>query len=363
MSDTNTEQTNDTSWRDKTLKMAGAGYIVGDIAGVAASMARGGFKPNFAAAGGFATWAAGGLGAAFYGNPGTDKQIDILAHKLEAYLIKQGAKVTDVERNRAELLRGRGGVGAKIDRFLHEHPTELLNGAYAVGAAMLMKEGLSSGRPVIPKAMNMAAFKNTSSVFWFGSLVLAGALGGLLIKEDPDARAKADQSSITSRVAAFVKEKPMRWSSAFYWGGNAFALKKAFDERATFPASGTAGMKPYWFSFLTVAAYVVSNGLLSISSRDQIREDRFKPEHLAQLEQAATEIIVSQPPEVQAQLLRGVAEYMARERQVGKSAEQLTQELIARVSETSKRHLAQQTQNDWAGRVSAQTSAAVPTLG
>jgi hypothetical protein len=90
--------------------------------------------------------------------------------------------------------------------------------------------------------------------------------------------------------------------------------------------------------------------LLSISSRDQIEEKRFQPEHLAQLEQVAAEIIAAQPPALQAQLLSGVANYMAHEKKIGMTAEQLTQHLIARVSESSKRHLQERNTQDWVAR-------------
>ena len=365
MSEPTTDTTQTTGWRDKTLKAAGVGYLVGDLAGIGASIARGGFKANWATAGGFATWAAGGVGAAVYGNPDTEKQLEILAHKLEKYLITHGARVTDIERNHSDLLRGKNGLGAKIDRFMHEHPTEILNASYAVGAGMMIKDGLKEvtelGKHVLPKGLNKAGLGNVSSIFWLGSLVMAGALSGLLIKEDPDAQAKVDPNSITSRIAGFFKEKPMRLSGALYWGGNLFALKKAFDDKAH-AAAMPYPVKPHHLSFLTVAAYVASNGLLALSSRDQIREEKFMPEHLAQLEQVAAEIIAAQPPQLQAQLLTGVAEYLAHEKKIALSAEQIAQQLIARVGETSKRHLRHQAEDSWAGRAAAQASIA-PAIG
>jgi hypothetical protein len=142
VSQTDTDKAQTTSWRDKTLKAAGYGYLVGDFAGIAATMARGKFEANWATAAGFATWAVGGIGAAVYGNPDTEKQLEILAHKLESYLVKHGAKVTDVERNQSDLMRGKNGLGAQLDRFMHEHPTEILNASYAVGASMMVRDGL-----------------------------------------------------------------------------------------------------------------------------------------------------------------------------------------------------------------------------
>ncbi len=363
---TESNETKTSSWRDKTLKAAGVGYLVGDFAGVGASVLRGKFESNWATAGGFATWAAGGLAAAVYGNPDSEKQLEILAHKLEAYLVKHGATVTDAERNQSDLLRGKNGLGATLDRFMHEHPTEILNASYAVGASMLIRDGIKEvrkigGKDIFPKALNKAAFGNVSSYFWFGSLVLAGALTGLLLKEDPDARAKVDPNSITSRVAGFFKEKPMRASGAFYWGGNLFAFKKAMDDRAA-AAIAPYAIKPHHLSFLTVAAYVASNGLLALSSRDQVDEKKLNPEHLAQLEQVAAEIIAAQPPQVQAQLLTSVSEYLAKEKMVATAPEELSKQLIARVAATSKRHLAQGTEQRWAARTAAAPSAASTSI-
>ena len=360
MRETETGNT-ETRWQDKTLKAAGYGYLLGDAALAASGFVKGKAGREVLVAG--ALWGVGGVGAAVYGNPSTEKQLEILAHKLEKYLVAHGAHVSDSARDHADLLRGKNGLGAKIDRFMYEHPSEILNTAYAVGAGMLIKDGLreiaNAGKHALPKALNKAAFGNVSSTFWLGGLVLAGALGGLLIKEDADARAKVDPSSITSRIGGFFQEKPLRWSGSCYWMGNLFALKKAFDEKAAFtPGSTRFGMKPHQFSFLTVAAYVVSNGLLFASSRDQIREEKFKPEHVAQLEQVAAEIIAAQPPQVQAQLLTSVSHYLAKEKMVAIPPEELSRQLIARVSEASRRHLAQGVDNRWAGRVAASTEPA-----
>ena len=156
----------------------------------------------------------------------------------------------------------------------------------------------------------------------------------------------------------------MRLAGAMYWGGNFFTARNALGD---FKDAGNAqhrsflGVKPYHLSTLTVASYLTSNGLLALSSRDQIEEKKFKPEHLAQLEQVAAEIIAAQPPQLQAQLLTGVADYLAKERMIGVPAEELSKQLIARVSETSKKHLAQASEHAWAEKVLA-TANSSPAL-
>lgn len=338
---TNTETEHQTSsWREKTLKAAGYGYLLGDAAFAASGLLKGG-KAVFRTG---AIWAAGGIGAAVYGNPDADKQLEILAHKLEAHLVQHGAKITDLERNNSELLRGKNGLGAKLDRFLHSHPTELLNAAYAVGAMTLLHSGLKDLKKI-----------NTNTTA-MGALVLAGALGGLLIKEDPDARAKVDQNSIVSRVAGYIKEKPLRFSGTLYALNNIFTFKHALHDRDKFAHVNVMGMKPYYFSMLTAASYVAANCLLFASSRDQIDEKKFKPEHIMQLEQVAAEIIAAQPPQLQAQLLRDVSEYLAKEKMIAVTAPELAHQLVERVSEVAQRNLRHGAENNWSGRIAAKNA-------
>ncbi|MFZ4541390.1 MAG: hypothetical protein ACOYNL_06215 [Rickettsiales bacterium] len=332
-------------WRDKTIKAAGIGYLIGDAAFAGSGWIKGASGNAIFQTG--AIWAAGGLGAALYGNPGTEKQLEILAHKLESYLKHHGAKVTDTERNNSELLRGKNGLGAKLDRFMHEHPTELLNTAYAIGAGLLLHKGIKN-----------FAVKEGKIDAAMGALVLAGALTGLFIKEDPTAKA-ADPSSIISRTVSAVQQKPMRLSGALYWAGNIFTVANGFNDKKMHNHKSLAGIKPHYLSFLTAASYILANGMLALSSREQIREEKFKPEHLAQLEQVAAEIIAAQPPQLQAQLLTGVSEYLANERMVGVSSAELTKQLMARVNATSSRHLAQKTQENWAARTSVASAEAV----
>ena len=329
------------SWRDKTVKAAGYGYLLGDAAMAASGLIKGDKGAQIFRAG--AIWSAGGIGAALYGNPDIEKQLDILAHKLEKHLAKNGATVTDAVRANTELLQGKDGLAAKLDRFLHTHPTELLNAAYAIGGGVLLngvRGRLGTQRGKIEAGM--------------GALVLAGALCGLLIKEDPNAQEKVDQNSLTSRVAGYIKEKPMRLASALYWANNGLGIANAVMDKKEYEHLPRAGMKAHHFSFLMVASYIAANAMLFSSSRDQIQEKKFKPEHIAKLEQVAAEIIAAQPPQLQAALLTDVSKYLAHEKMVDVTAEALSKQLIARVSDTSKQHLAQAAGTSWAAREDSQ---------
>ena len=117
-------------------------------------------------------------------------------------------------------------------------------------------------------------------------------------------------------------------------------------------------MKAHWFSLLTVASYITANAMLFASSRDQIQEKKFTPEHIGKLEQVAAEIIAAQPPQIQAALLTDVSHYLAKEKMIDVSAEELSKQLIARVGNTSQQHLAQATQATWAERAEAKPATA-----
>ena len=312
-----------TSWRDKTVKAAGYGYLIGDMAMAASGLIKGGTTSQIFKTG--AIWSAGGIGAAMYGNPDVEKQLDILAHKLEKHLTKDGATVTDAVRSNTELLQGKNTLGAKLDRFLHEHPTELLNAAYAIGAGVLLKGSynkLSDTRKQIEAGM--------------GALVLSGALCGLLIKEDPNARDKVEHTSLVSRTVGYIKEKPMRLAGSLYLLNNGLGIANALLDKKDFSHQPKAGMKAHWFSFAMVTSYMVANGLLFISSRDQIQEKKFQPEHIAKLEQVAAEIIAAQPPQLQAALLADVSQFMATQHGVALPAEEIAHDLATRVTELTK---------------------------
>ena len=68
------------SLRENSLKTAGWAYLVGDAALFAAGVLKGNSVTGEAFTG--MTWALGGLGAARYGNPSAEKQLEILSGRL-----------------------------------------------------------------------------------------------------------------------------------------------------------------------------------------------------------------------------------------------------------------------------------------
>ncbi len=333
------------------LKLAGAGYILGDAGGYFAAKARG--KPD--SAWGYATWFAGGLAAAAFGNPSKEAQLKLTAHKLQNYLSDRGIAIPKDAREQDALLKKPNFLTVLTD-FLHEHPSEMLNGMFAIGAGMLVKSGYSEITksalekqkyvfPKLPSSLSAAELsqfaKRTNSIFWSGLLVGAGAISGLLIKEDPTAREEAKDGSFTDKVLAYIKEKPLRLTSLLYGANNIFAvLMTVADHQDQHKPEfkKVMGLKAHHLTGTMAASYILSNMLLHSVSRDQTKAG-FDAGEVARLEEMAATVIASQPAEKQQQALQEVSAFLATQKNIKLQAPQIAEHLANRIAEKSKAHL------------------------
>lgn len=350
------------------LKLAGAGYILGDVGGLAASHARG----NPDSLKGYAVWLAGGLAAAVYGNPSKETRLELTAHKLQNYLSDRGIAIPKDAREQNALLKKPHFLSSVTD-FLHEHPSEMLNAMFAVGAGFLIKDGIKEiKKPNLPEALKNISYDNlsksdretykfknvfpsppkglnaeelskfakrTNNMLWMGMLVGAGALSGLLIKENPAAREEAKEGNFTDKVLAYIKEKPLRLTSLLYGANNIFAVMQAVsDHHARGTYKGFAGLQPHYFSGTLAASYILSNMLLHSVSRDQVNGG-FDVNEMARLEEMAATVIASQPAEKQQEALQQVSTFLATQKNIGLQAPQIAEHLANRIAEKSKAHL------------------------
>lgn len=324
------------SWSDVTLKLAGVGYSVGDLAMGAAAKLRG--ENNvFKGAG---IWLAGGIAAAAYGNPGSGKQLELLSQKLERHLKEQGITIPDDVRQQHALLKEPGFLD-RCQNFLYEHPSEMLNAAYAIGSAYLLKDGVkelaSKSKSLWPKFTEgyglkgmLQASKGISKNFWMGALVGGGAISGLFIKEDPNARENAAQGNVLQRAVAYIKEKPLRLTGTLYGANNIFTVLKTYEDYAN-RGLYTKGLKPHFFSGTTAGTYILSNILLTTVSREQASAKHLSPAQAAQIEDAAAQIIAAQPPEKQQAIFADVANYMAGQKGIALTPAEIEAQLRTRV--------------------------------
>lgn len=295
--------------RDHTLRLAGASYMLGDAAMMVAGQMRG--QKNVVA--GAAIWLAGGAAAAWYGNPNADHQLRILARRLVRHLEQNGIVIpTDIGAQ--SVLLKEPTLWEKLENFLHAHPSEMLNASYALGAGMLMRKGISKD-------------------FWIGATILTGAISGLMITEDKDARKKAESGSWFDRTIAYAREKPLRVSGTFYAVGNLFLAGKVAEDfslrKSTYQGKAA---QPYLFSTLQLACYLLSNSLLALSSRNQITEAGMGKEAIGGLEDAAARIIAAQPPQMKTLLIHDISHFLATQKGITQTQQEISTALYQRLA-------------------------------
>ena len=346
--------------RDKTLKIAGWSYILGDAAMFAAGSAR----KSPATIGGAASWLIGGIGAGVFGNPDAERQLHIQSAKLERYLAQKGVVIPDDVRARSELLKKKT-LWQQFEQFCYEHPSEILNTGYAIGASLLLRSGMrelrTGNKSILPK--RLAFDHGMSSDFWIGTLVLTGALIGLFAKEDPKAKEASKEKDPLSRAVAFVTEKPLRTSAALYMVNNGFLLTNALEDFSKRQTQYQAQrFKPHMFSFAQLACYLFANSMLMMSNRDQISDKGLTPEHVAELQKAAALIIASQPPAQQQSLLADISHYLAKEKGMRLDPSAIAEQIAKKAGEATSARLNETASSiKWSERLAEAEPAKTPT--
>ncbi|MEJ0009452.1 MAG: hypothetical protein WDN72_02340 [Alphaproteobacteria bacterium] len=127
--------------KHRTLKLAGYVYVLGDACMYAAAHARNQLSMNGGKMIGAVSWGLGGIGAGYFGNPGAEKQLELHAKHLEKYLREKGIAIPDDVRAQTHLLHHRG-LWEHVEDFLYEHPSEILNTGYLVGALTVLRDGV-----------------------------------------------------------------------------------------------------------------------------------------------------------------------------------------------------------------------------
>lgn len=291
--------------KDVKLKLAGMSYILGDVAMMTAGHLRG---ESHVFRGG-ATWMLGGIGAAVFGNPNQEMQLKILMNRLERHLKKNGVEIPTDARQQSTLLK-QGSFWDVATEFLYEHPSQILNTAYALGAGMVMHGSLKEGT------------KNLPANFWMGAVILVGALSGLLLKEKPESEKKSENGN----PIAFITNRPLLVSGGAYMAGNIFLAGKIAKDVEKY--KNTVGViKPYFASGTQLGCYLVANSLLMMSPRNQVDKAGFSVTQIGQLQEAAASIIAAQPKEVQASLIKDMSEFMSKQAGISLKPEQLEAQL------------------------------------
>lgn len=310
------------NWEKRTVSLSGLSFLAGDLAiiggGVIRAMGKNGNKNELGNALTGLLWAQAGVASGMYGNPKKPMQMRIHAHNLEEYLAKQGIAVPDDVKQNNDLLRDKG-TGEKIERFISKHPTEVFNTIIGGAATGMVYSG--------SKALATKDWPRVNSL-WAGLMVMAGALGGLFIKEDPDAPKKAEHGNFIDKTIAFIKEKPLRFTSTMYLLNDYFIVQRSLSEFKEFKASGG---KDWRFVYPTVAAVsnILGNALLFLSSRNQLKTG-FSEAQIGEFEDIAAKTILSQPPERRESVAQTVAMYMRKQHISDMPVDQLSKQILER---------------------------------
>lgn len=251
-----------------------------------------------------------------YGKEDAERRLHTLDGSLKEYFIKQHIPIPkDSELNSAKL-KDEGSIIDRIEDFMYEYPTQIVNTMNAVGGFAFIRSGMKHGNK-----WDAAS----------GALVTAGSLAGILIPEkypDPD----HPPTSGFGKAWEWVQEKPLRTSGYLFLANNPTLLMSALQERKTNPQQ-----KSYLFKLLATASYMVANGLLAISSKDSTSyiDEAGSAKSIKELETTAAKVIAAQPEELQSHILEQTAGFLAAKPDIKLSATQIASDLAERIKELS----------------------------
>lgn len=277
--------------QDATLHYAGLNYLAAD----ACLFAHGAVNNNKNTMATAAFWALGGLSSALFGKKPSEYQLKELSLNLAKYLQDGGINIPHDSQLHKRYIQHGNSTWNGIQRFAYNHPSELLNTVYGIGAGFLIRSGFK------PRNNGKGDWKMSAS----GALVLAGALIGLLAPENEQKPDQNVQPSNQGGALSWLKEKPLRVSAALYTLNNGFLVASAYDEQKT----KALGNSSYLFKYAAAAAFLSSNLLLSLSDKDRSQDIKELP--IDQLTAYAADIIARQPNDTQEAVLNKIADYMA----------------------------------------------------
>ncbi|MDE3061087.1 MAG: hypothetical protein KGJ06_08750 [Pseudomonadota bacterium] len=289
--------------KEHSLNWAGLSYIIGDVA--------------LAAAGewGGAWWLAGGVVATMYGHPKAEKQFQLLSDRLGNYLRREGVEIPETPDT--ESLRRKGGVLDHIESFMYTYPSQILNTAYTIGSLLLIRSGLQ------PKTGQ----KRDYALAGAGALVIAGALGGLLIKEkkpDPD----HPPQGAAEKAKAWIQEKPLRWPAIAYGLNDVMLAISTYQNKKNNPLNS--------LKWITVSTYAFGNVMLALSKKNNAG-NAANIEALEQLAETSAHVIAAQPPDIQEKLLQRVATFIALQKESHMTADEVSAMLHQKLASVASR--------------------------
>ncbi len=298
--------------REVSLRASGIGFIIGDAAFFAADRMN---KDKTGALTGL-TYLAGAAVAARYGKENPQHHLQGMQRSLREYLQKEGVEIPSGSALDRASIKNPQGLLDQVEGFFYRYPSQILNGMFALGGTFKIASGLKKEQG------------KYSTIAYGGLVMLAGLVGLLVPEKEPDPA--HPPTSFMGKVCEKIQAHPLRVSSAIYLVNNANLVVNAFEQRREHLAHGTKAGYP--LTFLTACAYIVSNGLLGLSSKDSAKSTKTDRQYIDALENAAAEVLARQSPELREALVQRVAGHLASSAQVKLPAQQLVAELNSKIN-------------------------------
>lgn len=168
-------------FKENTVPIAGASYVVGDAFMILAGLVRNKGLTGEALKGGHGDtmtgllWALPNVGLMLFGKKNPEMQSALLLRRVKDYLDNQGVEIPREEELTLDHLVRKDGALARIVDFLYEHPTEINNSFEAVGG-LVMAHGGQHQKIGLKEEKNW--YKTTA-----GALVFTGMGSSVLLSE------------------------------------------------------------------------------------------------------------------------------------------------------------------------------------
>ncbi len=300
-------------FRKNSLQLAGLLNLIGD-----ASLLGAGYKAKdklMTLAGGLYT--GGALALARYGKPSSERVLRTLSEDTADFLkqktggLPQGTELSGIDGQKPN------GIVGKAENYLRRHPADAMLGLYTAGAAAMLGSGIAT---------------NNKKRIGYGVWSLAVKLASFLMPEQAkaDVFEKQETSSNPIRQAInWIKEKPLR---LFGYGSLITELLLTASVFEDYKSGDAAKKKGAIFGFVTAGAYIASDILMAVSSKDAANTNgKLSFDEQRKVEAMAAEAIAAQPGAKRGALVEEVAGFLAKRPEIGGSRDAIRKALVTQV--------------------------------
>lgn len=295
--------------RDNKLKVAGIGQLTADTALLAYGFIKG--HPEIGSIGALG-YAAGLIGAR-YGNPKDAKQLELVERHLGEYLQRQGVVIP--KDPTMEGLMKPGGIIDHAEEFLYARPAQMMNACFGLMGVQFMRGGIR---------------ENQKSMMVSGTLMMASALAGLLIKEQQPDPEHPPQTTL-QKAWSWVQEKPLRLTGIL---ANLNQVSFGYNTWQEYKAN--PAQKAYLLKAVAVAGFTLCNCMLGMSSTGHGGGEQMDEETRDKLADVSARVIAAQPKEVQDAVLQHISGFLATQPYLHMKAQDIGAMLQSKIAEVAK---------------------------